>query len=53
MLFFTSGAGGVVNTAMPLDFITHDSYFVVGHFHLLLMGTVSSYLRASYITCSR
>ena len=41
MLFFTSGAGGVVNTAMPLDFITHDSYFVVGHFHLLLMGTVS------------
>lgn len=40
-LFFTSGAGGVVNTAMPLDFITHDSYFVVGHFHLLLMGTVS------------
>jgi cytochrome c oxidase subunit I len=41
MLFFTSGAGGVVNTALPLDFITHDSYFVVGHFHLLLMGTVS------------
>jgi cytochrome c oxidase subunit 1 len=41
MLFFASGAGGVVNTAMPLDFITHDTYFVVGHFHLLLMGTVS------------
>ena len=41
MLFFTAGAGGVVNTAIPLDFITHDSYFVVGHFHLLLMGTVS------------
>jgi cytochrome c oxidase subunit 1 len=41
MLFFASGAGGVVNTAMPLDFITHDSYFVVGHFHLMLMGTVS------------
>ena len=41
MLFFTSGAGGVVNTAIPLDFITHDSYFVVGHFHLLLMGTVT------------
>jgi cytochrome c oxidase subunit 1 len=41
MLFFTAGAGGVVNTAIPLDFITHDSYFVVGHFHMLLMGTVS------------
>src|SRR5919109_964574 len=41
MLFFASGAGGVVNTAIPLDFVTHDSYFVVGHFHMLLMGTVS------------
>ncbi len=41
MLFFASGAGGVVNTALPLDFLTHDSYWVVGHFHLILMGTVS------------
>jgi cytochrome c oxidase subunit 1 len=41
LLFFASGAGGVVNTAIPLDFITHDTYFVVGHFHLMLMGTVS------------
>lgn len=41
MLFFASGAGGVVNTAIPLDFMTHDTYFVVGHFHLILMGTVS------------
>jgi cytochrome c oxidase subunit 1 len=31
----------VVNTALPLYFITHDSYWVVGHFHLILMGTVS------------
>jgi cytochrome c oxidase subunit 1 len=41
MLFFTSGAGGVVNTTLPLDFITHDTYWVVGHFHMMLMGTVS------------
>jgi cytochrome c oxidase subunit I len=41
MLFLASGAGGVVNTAIPLDFMTHDTYFVVGHFHLMLMGTVS------------
>lgn len=40
-LFFASGAGGVVNTALPLDFITHDTYWVVGHFHLMLMGTVT------------
>jgi cytochrome c oxidase subunit I len=41
MLFYSAGAGGVVNTAIPLDFITHDSYFVVGHFHLFMMGTVT------------
>ena len=39
-LFFSAGAGGVVNSAMPLDFITHDSYWVVGHFHLFVMGTI-------------
>ncbi|HXX97275.1 MAG TPA: cbb3-type cytochrome c oxidase subunit I [Candidatus Bathyarchaeia archaeon] len=41
MLFYSAGAGGVVNTAIPLDFITHDSYFIVGHFHLFMMGTVT------------
>jgi len=40
-LFFSAGAGGVVNSAMPLDFITHDSYWVVGHFHLFVMGTIA------------
>ncbi|WP_148699904.1 cytochrome c oxidase subunit I [Candidatus Nitrososphaera evergladensis] len=41
VLFFYAGAGGIVNTAMPLDFITHDSYWVVGHFHLFVMGMVT------------
>ena len=40
-LFFSAGAGGVVNTSMPLDFITHDSYWVVGHFHLFVFGTIA------------
>lgn len=40
-LFFSAGAGGVVNSAMPLDFNTHDTYWVVGHFHLFLMGTIA------------
>ena len=40
-LFFSAGAGGVVNSAMPLDFITHDSYWVVGHFHLFVFGTIA------------
>jgi cytochrome c oxidase subunit I len=41
ILFFYAGAGGVVNTAMPLDFLTHDSYWVVGHFHLFVMGLIT------------
>jgi cytochrome c oxidase subunit I len=40
MFFYAAGAGGVVNTAIPLDFLT-ASYFVVGHFHLFMMGTVT------------
>jgi cytochrome c oxidase subunit 1 len=41
ILFFLAGAGGVVNSAMPLDFLTHDSYWVVGHMHLFLMGIIT------------
>jgi cytochrome c oxidase subunit 1 len=41
VLFFFAGAGGIVNTAMPLDFITHGSYWVVGHFHLFVMGMIT------------
>ena len=40
-LFFSAGAGGVVNSAMPLDFTTHDTYWVVGHFHLFVFGTIA------------
>src|SRR3712207_9359539 len=36
ILFFLAGAGGIVNSAMPLAFLTHDSYWVVGHMHLFL-----------------
>ena len=40
-LFFSAGAGGVLNSAMPLDFITHGTYWVVGHMHLFLTGTIA------------
>lgn len=40
-LFFSAGAGGVANAAMPFEFITHDTYWVVGHFHLFVMGTIA------------
>lgn len=39
-LFFSAGAGGVLNSAMPLDFISHGTYWVVGHMHLFLVGTI-------------
>ena len=44
--FLLAGAGGVVNSAMPLDFLTHDSYWVVGHMHLFLMGIITLHLWA-------
>jgi cytochrome c oxidase subunit 1 len=40
-LFFSAGAGGVLNSAMPLDFISHGTYWVVGHMHLFLTGTIA------------
>jgi cytochrome c oxidase subunit 1 len=41
VIFYLAGAGGVVNSAMPLDFLTHDTYWVVGHMHLFLMGIIT------------
>src|SRR6267143_616586 len=46
-LFFSAGAGGVLNSAMPLDFITHGTYWVVGHMHLFLTGTIACVLLPS------
>jgi cytochrome c oxidase subunit 1 len=41
VIFYFAGSGGVVNSAMPLDFLTHDTYWVVGHMHLFLMGIIT------------
>ena len=30
-----------LTTAMPFDFITHGTYWVVGHMHLFLTGTIA------------
>ncbi|MFI0907118.1 cytochrome c oxidase subunit I [Streptomyces sioyaensis] len=38
--FLFGGLTGVILAAPPLDFHVTDSYFVVGHFHYVVFGTV-------------
>jgi cytochrome c oxidase subunit 1 len=36
--FFFAGATGVFQAAIPVDYLLHDTYWVVGHLHLMLLG---------------
>jgi len=36
--FFFAGATGVFQAAIPVDYLLHDTYWVVGHIHLMLLG---------------
>ena len=48
-LFIFGGLSGVAQAVVPVDFQVEDTYFVVGHFHMVLIGgTVMAGIAALY-----
>ncbi|MFB6166205.1 MAG: cbb3-type cytochrome c oxidase subunit I [Haloarculaceae archaeon] len=38
--FIIGGVTGVFLAAVPVDFVVHDTYYIVGHFHYIVMGAI-------------
>jgi len=39
--FILGGVTGVFNASIPVDLVLHDTYYVVGHFHFVVMGAIA------------
>ncbi|MCG1004265.1 cbb3-type cytochrome c oxidase subunit I [Halobacterium noricense] len=39
--FIVGGVTGIFLAAIPVDLLLHDTYYVVGHFHFIIMGLIS------------
>ncbi|WP_332898638.1 cytochrome c oxidase subunit I [Haladaptatus sp. CMSO5] len=39
--FIIGGVTGVFLAAVPVDLVLHDTYYVVGHFHYIVMGVIA------------
>ena len=47
--FILGGFTGIMVNTIPIDFVYHDTYFVVGHFHFIVIGgAVSTSIGAIY-----
>jgi heme/copper-type cytochrome/quinol oxidase subunit 1 len=39
-IFFVCGMSGLMVAGAGLDILLHDTYYVVGHFHVMLSGAM-------------